>query len=367
MGKKKEVLKYDLELNLIEKYDSAREAALSNDVSENKITKCCTGKQKQINGFIYQYSGNITNEVKINIDLPVKCPYCEITFSTYNGLCKHVITNKKHGNISKEKLLADYQYNGIRPTCKCGCGQLTDVSYYGKAHFNEYIKGHYSRIHNNWGHNESAKEKSSNTRREQYKSGERIQWNKGKKWIETYSEEKISKLMEQYDNLERNNKIRNKLKGVKKSEEHAEKCRINGSCEASRKKISDKLLKRIRNKEFSLSSKLEENFIENFIKPLNLDFSTQFYIKDIQQYCDIYIPKYNLIIECDGDFWHVNPKKFPEGAKYDYQKKKIEKDKIKNEYLLNNGYKLLRIWEDDILHNEEFIKDMIQKNINNMC
>ena len=54
--------------------------------------------------------------------------------------------------------------------CKCGCGDTVK---------NEWSKGHYSRVHNNWGHNLKAIENSANTRREQYKNGERKVWNDG--------------------------------------------------------------------------------------------------------------------------------------------------------------------------------------------
>ena len=289
----------------------------------------------------------------------VKCPYCNKMFKSYNGLCKHVIRFKKHGEINKEQLLCDYSYNGIRPKCKCGCGEYTDISYEGGVHFCDYKLGHSSRIKNNWGHNNNAKLNSSNTRRKQYKDGERIQWNKGKTWDETYSDEKIKELMKVYDDVERNDKIRKKLKGVPKSEEHAKKCRENGSSNESREKISEALMKRIKENKFSLSSKLEKEFIDNFIKPLNIEFQTQFYLKDIKQYCDVYIPSKKLIIECDGSFWHCDPRLFPNGAKYEYQKERIKRDEIKNKYLYDNGYKILRCWELDIINNPK----QVEKNI----
>lgn len=52
-------------------------------------------------------------------------------------------------------------------------------------------------------------------------------------------------------------------------------------------------------------------------------------------FADIYIKKDNLIIEADGDYWHNRP-----GAK--------TKDDRKNDYIISNGYNLLRIWEHDI-------------------
>lgn len=299
---------------------------------------------------------NNTNEIFEN---SVKCPYCDKVFKNYNGLCKHVIGAKKHGEISREQLLVDFNYNGVRPTCKCGCGEYTDISYQGGAHFCDYVLGHTSRVHNNWGHNENAKNNSAETRRQQYKNGDRIQWNNGKSWKETFSDEKIKELMEMYKNPERCEKISKAMKGVPKSEEHVKKCRENGSSEYARKKISEALQERIKNNKFTLSSKLEDNFIEEFIKPLNIEYETQYYLNDINQYCDIFIPSKNLIIECDGSFWHCDRRLFPEGAIYDYQKRKIEKDKIKNEYLKNKGYNLLRFWEFDILNNKELVKNQL--------
>ncbi len=62
------------------------------------------------------------------------------------------------------------------PKCKCGCGKEMRWTLMG---YTEFAKGHYSRIHNNWGHNPKAVAKSSETRRQQYASGERIVWNDG--------------------------------------------------------------------------------------------------------------------------------------------------------------------------------------------
>ena len=150
---------------------------------------------KQVNGFTFKYTGEYTN--KKSNDGEFKCPYCEERFDTYNGLCKHIFTFNAHGDgITKEQLLVDFKYNGVRPTCKCGCGEYTEIRYDGGAHFANYVRGHHNRVYNNWGHNEKAKLHSAETRRKQYASGERVQWNKDKKWNETFSEEKINQLME---------------------------------------------------------------------------------------------------------------------------------------------------------------------------
>jgi hypothetical protein len=72
----------------------------------------------------------------------------------------------------------DYHLEGVWPLCKCGCGERLNYSYNLKG-FTEYRKGHIARIKNNWGHNQKAIDASAETRRQQYASGERIQWNKG--------------------------------------------------------------------------------------------------------------------------------------------------------------------------------------------
>ena len=103
-----------------------------------------------------------------------KCPYCGEEFKNYNGLSKHIFKYKAHGcDITKEKLLCDTNYGGNRPKCKCGCGEYTEVGYNGGIHFNDYVRGHQSRVHNNWGHNEKAKINSTNTRKNQFIVGSR--------------------------------------------------------------------------------------------------------------------------------------------------------------------------------------------------
>jgi len=104
-----------------------------------------------------------------------KCKLCEKEFDRYVSLSIHASRTHK---INTEQFYVDYYLNGIWPLCKCGCQQKTKYSHQLKG-FREYIKGHYSRVHNNWGHNKVAIEKSSATRRQQFDSGERKVWNAG--------------------------------------------------------------------------------------------------------------------------------------------------------------------------------------------
>ena len=74
--------------------------------------------------------------------------------------------------------------------------------------------------------------------------------------------------------------------------------------------------------ELKVKQQLKEYGIE-FLHPWNLEPYYQ---------CDFYVPSLNLIIECDGDYWHS------------LEKKKIA-DKRKNAYAKNQGYGMLRLPE----------------------
>lgn len=360
MGLKKEVLQFK-DGEQVAVFNSAQEAADSIGSTKSNISKCCLGNLKSINGYTFKYSGRSINQRKQEGEF--KCPYCDRKFGTYNGLTKHIFRYKVHGDdMTPEKLLADYAYNGERPKCKCGCGEYTDISYEGGAHFSDYVRGHASRVHNNWGHNETAKEKSAETRRQQFKSGERIQWNKGKSWEETYSKEEIKELRKIYEpGSERSRKIRMALTGKPKSPEHAEKMRQIAIKYAPIAR--QRMLERIKNGDFSISSKEELDFIDDCIKPLGVEFVKQERVSEINQYCDVYIPEKDLYIEFDGDFWHCNPKKYPDGPLFESQRKKIEKDIIKNKFMEENNKNFLRIWESDYKENKEKIKEIIRKRV----
>ena len=107
-----------------------------------------------------------------------KCPYCGNEYNNYTSLGKH--TSRTH-KIKKEQLALDMFHNGINPKCKCGCGEplnymarFKDTGYYGS-----YLRGHISRIKNNWGHNQSAIDNSTETRRTRFETGEIKVWNDG--------------------------------------------------------------------------------------------------------------------------------------------------------------------------------------------
>lgn len=140
--------------------------------------------------------------------------------------------------------------------------------------------------------------------------------------------------IEQMKNKEIREKISKSLKGkisMKKDKKYEE---IYGKEKA--KEIINKI-KKARAKQITPTkdTKIEVK-IQNFLKQLGIDFFTHQYMKIEHGYqCDILIPSMNLIIECDGDYWH----KYPIGRNI---------DNIRTSELLERGFKVLRLWEFEI-------------------
>jgi len=123
------------------------------------------------------------------------------------------------------------------------------------------------------------------------------------------------------------------------------------------------------------TSKLEQDFAEEFLDRLGVDYVWQFEAKDIGRFYDFYLPKHNLIIEVDGGYYHGDPRVVDESKLSPMQKKNKRIDEHKNEWALLHGIPLMRIWEYDIRNNPSsvmkalkerlYIEDKVQTKINN--
>lgn len=97
---------------------------------------------------------------------------------------------------------------------------------------------------------------------------------------------------------------------------------------------------------------------------LGLDYKNQYLIND--KICvDVFIPKYNLIIQWDGDYWHGKDKLFEELD--DRQRKRVILDKSQDSYLKKCGYNELRFWESDVMKRREKVCDDIRATIQELA
>jgi G:T-mismatch repair DNA endonuclease (very short patch repair protein) len=80
---------------------------------------------------------------------------------------------------------------------------------------------------------------------------------------------------------------------------------------------------------------------------------------------DIYLKKYNLMIEIMGDYWHGIPLKYTYQELNKQQLKSVKQDKSKHTYTQKyHNVEILYLWERDINKNPELCWMLIQEYIN---
>lgn len=129
-------------------------------------------------------------------------------------------------------------------------------------------------------------------------------------------------------------------------------------------KMRMNLLKRL-SSENRLNTK-PQLIVNNILDELNIEY--------IREHCityysiDNYLPKYNLMIEVMGDYWHANPLKY-NVDKYGLNDKQLEgihRDKLKYSYVKNHyNLEILYLWESDIISDINLCQKIIEEWINN--
>ena len=94
-----------------------------------------------------------------------------------------------------------------------------------------------------------------------------------------------------------------------------------------------------------------EEVVVNYLKTKNVN-SIERHYPISNTLVDIYIPEKNLVIECQGDYWHMNPKKYKSMDKNKTTKRTAEqqweKDRHRKFFIELQGYRLVEIWESEI-------------------
>jgi len=138
------------------------------------------------------------------------CKHCQKELKSLDALRIH--SSKIH-KLTSQEIYNQYFLNGEIPKCKCGCGDNAPFITLQKG-YKEWIRGHVSRVKNNWGHNQTAINNSAEKRRQQFNDGERQVWNVGltKETNEIVAKygEKISKSFTFDKKLQYSNQMREK-------------------------------------------------------------------------------------------------------------------------------------------------------------
>jgi len=111
-----------------------------------------------------------------------------------------------------------------------------------------------------------------------------------------------------------------------------------------------------------LPNKLEKTG-KSLLDNLNINYEEQYLING--KICvDVYIKKYNLIIQWWGDYWHGHPTKIKNNIPDKRQKKRMILDISQEKYLKKCGYNLLCFWEYEVYKTPDLIITKIINIIN---
>lgn len=111
-----------------------------------------------------------------------------------------------------------------------------------------------------------------------------------------------------------------------------------------RKKTTERLIKFWKNNTLTGINTKPELKMQSRLQTAKIKFQTPFVVEN--KIYDLYLPDYNTIIEIDGCYWHS--KNIPISQMNKHQLRRWKNDRFKDILAHKHGYKLLRIWEDEI-------------------
>lgn len=296
------------------------------------------------------------------------CIICHLSYENFSkeykgGYCLNKIINHlldKH-NITLEDYLELYcSYN--RPICKCGCNNKTFVNFKntvksGTIIFNEYIDKHYFKDKNFIKkHSEELKnrtgEKNPMYGKKPWNKG--LDKNKNKSLLSVSLKKTGSKMSVEAKHNMSISAMKRKIHGHT-GKKHSLETKI---------KIRLKTIEQIKKCELQQIYTKPTIIFEDMLKKNNISYKRE---KDFEYFVfDFYLTDYNYYIEIDGDYWHSNPKFYPNGPKTNSQKINFYRDIKKNIFCKKNNIKLLRFWEFDILNNLNEIEKKIKELLHNV-
>lgn len=110
-------------------------------------------------------------------------------------------------------------------------------------------------------------------------------------------------------------------------------------------------------------SKLEDKFAKEFLDRLGIEYIRQYEAKDICRFYDFYLPKQNLLIEIDGDYYHAYNKMYEQMSPM--QKRNHRVDEVKNKWAAEHCFVLLRIWEHEINDTPAKVMEVLERELDN--
>lgn len=126
---------------------------------------------------------------------------------------------------------------------------------------------------------------------------------------------------------------------------------------ATKEKMRQKTLERIKNGEFKQTDTLPSRIFESLLVDMGIKFEKEYIV-----HCwsfDFYLPNLDILVEVDGDYFHSNPVVYPNGPQTKTQKINHYRDYKKNKFCIENNMNLIRFWERDILGDIECVQQKL--------
>ena len=79
---------------------------------------------------------------------------------------------------------------------------------------------------------------------------------------------------------------------------------------------------------------------------------------------DAAIPEQKVVIQADGDFWHGKKAADRGEAPPDFVDEAVKRDRSQNAYLAKAGWRILRLWESELLGDPEGCLRLIKQFLN---
>lgn len=124
-------------------------------------------------------------------------------------------------------------------------------------------------------------------------------------------------------------------------------------------KLRQITINRIKSGKIKFTKTKPHQIFKKILQSLKIKFVEEYNIE--YWLFDFYLTEYNIFIEVDGDYWHSNPLKYPNGPKTNAQKRNYARDCSKNKFAQQNKLCLIRFWEFDIINNSDKIICKLQK------
>lgn len=103
---------------------------------------------------------------------------------------------------------------------------------------------------------------------------------------------------------------------------------------------------------------MPEHKVEQILKKYKIKYKKESTIVDYNFICDFIVG--NTIIEVQGDYWHANPIIYNKNELNNIQIRNVNRDINKKIALEKLGYKVMYIWEYDLVHNYQMCENKIK-------